>query len=281
MSDPTTATRPAPDGPDRGPAPWEGVALLASGTGPGSALLLRAVAEAVRFTHLGRETTLRIGDAKVRLVPTTLDAPLGVRALTTGRIEEVRLAARDVAGPGVRLRELTVTASDVRVRPAFNPELVTGPVRMTAVLDPGWVAARIREHVPGLGVTVDADGVARARSRTRPGLGAAEVAFAVDGHRLTWRVVALTVAGRRVAAPRSGGARRSARAVLELGPWRGMRSGTVDLAGLPADLRLTGIVTAPGSVTVYGELPSWSRPLPAAGLDDVARGVLSLLGPGR
>lgn len=277
----TTPSRPGPDGPDRDPATWESAILLASGTGPGSVVLLRVLAEVVRFRYLDRETNLRIGDADVGLVPTALDAPLGVRALATGRLDEVRLAARDVTGRDVRLRELTVTADGVRLRPGITPTLVTGPVRLTAVLDPDWIAGRVRGHVPGLEVTVDADGVVRARSRTRPGLGAAEIALTVHGHELTWRVVALAVAGRRVAVPRSEDASLPARAVLERGPWRGMRSGTVPLPGLPDDLRLTAVATAPGGVTVHAELPSWTRPLPAAGLDDVVRAVLSLLTPGR
>lgn len=252
MSDPATVTR--------GPAPAD---LLTVATGPGSVLLLRALVEAARWRHLGRETDVRAGDVAVRMVPTALDAPFGVRALATGRLDEVRLHARDVAGPAVRLRELTVVATGVRLRPALVPELVTGPVRVIAVLDPGWVAARIREHAPGLDVTVDADGVPRARSRTRPGLGSAEVALDVDGHRLTWRVAALTVAGRRIGWGSGWGS--------------GWGAGTVDLPGLPAGLRLTGLDTAPDAVTVHGRLPSWSRPLPTAGPEEILRGALALL----
>lgn len=251
--------------PAPGPVPWGRAlaAALATGTGPGAALLLRALAEAVRFRHLGRETTLRLGEGAVRFVPTVLDVPLGARALVTGRLDEVRLRARDVTGPGLALREVTVLASGVHLRIAPVPELVGGPVAVTAVLDPSWLAGRVRAQVPDLDVAVDDDGVLRARWRRRPGLAAAEVAVDVDGDLLTWRITGVSVAGRRLGPPRSAAGRRSARAVLDRGPLRGHWSGAVALAGLPHGLRLTGVAVAPGAVTVRGVLPSWRHPVPS------------------
>lgn len=273
MAVPETATE---------PGVLQSAALLASGTTPGTALLLRALVEALRYRYLGRETTLHTGDADVRLVPTSVaTSGLGPRALATGRLDEVRLTARDVVGPTLRLRELALVACAVRIRPALTPELVTGPVEVTAVLDPAWVADRLRAHVPGLDATVDADGVPRVRRRNRPGLGSAELELAVDGHTLTWKVVALTVAGRRVGPPRSAEARRSVRALLERSPLRGIRSGAVRLSGLPPQLRLHGLRLAPNRITVHGTLDGWRRAVPPTRLDDVLRGALSLLVPGR
>ncbi|MBN9735306.1 MULTISPECIES: LmeA family phospholipid-binding protein [unclassified Pseudonocardia] len=272
------AVREPVSAPQGGPGVLESAALLASGTGPGGALLLRALIEAVRFRYLGRETTL---GGTLRLVPTAIGTSgIGTRALTTGRLD-VRLAARDVVRPGLRVRDLTVSASDVRLRPALTPELVTGPVEIAAVLDPDWVTARLREHAPDLDVTVDADGVPRARLRRHPGLGAAELAVAVEGHTLSWKVAALTVAGRRVGPPRSDDTRRSVRALLDRSPLRAARSGRVVLAGLPPELHLHGVGIAPDGITVRGRLASWRRPVPPTGIDDVLRGARSLFAPGR
>ncbi|MEU6700681.1 LmeA family phospholipid-binding protein [Pseudonocardia sp. NPDC046786] len=264
------------------PGTWETAALLASGTGPGTALLLRALVEAVRYRYVGRETTLRSGEVDVRLVPTSVSTSgLDPRALSTGRLDEVRLTARDVVRPALRLRELTVVASDVRLRPALTPGLRTGPVAFTAVLDPAWIAGRLRERAPGLAVTIDPDGVVRARRRGRPGFGSADLDLSLDGHTLAWTVTALTVAGRRMGPPRSAEARRSVRALLDRSPLRGVRSGTVTLPGLPAGLRLHRLDTAPGRVAVHGTLDGWQREIPVAGLDGVLRGALSLLDLGR
>ena len=261
--------------PQDGPGVLECAALLASGTGPGSALLLRALVEAVRFRYVGRETTLRSGDAEVRLVPTAVAASgVGARALATGRLDEVRLGARDVVRPTLRLRELTVVASDVRLQPAPAPELITGPVEIEAALDPDLVSERLRERVPGLVVTVDADGVPRARLRNRPGFGAADLEVSVDGHTLSWAVAGLTVAGRRFGSRRSVRTRRPR-------PLRTIRSGQITVTGLPSQLHLHDVALAPGRITVRGTLPGWRRTIPPARIDDVLRGALSLLDLGR
>lgn len=267
---------PDPVAAPEGPGVLESAALLASGTGPGSALLLRALVEAVRVRYVGRETTLRSRDAELRLVPTAVEASaLGTRALATGRLDEVRLTARDVVRPSLRLRELTVRASEVRLRPGLTPELVTGPVDIAAVLDPDWVAGRLREHAPAVVATIDPDGVPRARLRDRPGLGAAELEVAVDGHTLSWTVAALTVGRRRVEPS------RSVRAMVDRTRLRTIRSGQVELAGLPPRLHLHGLELAPDRITVRGTLPGWRRAIPAARIDDVLRGALALLDLGR
>ncbi|WP_226355674.1 LmeA family phospholipid-binding protein [Pseudonocardia sp. ICBG601] len=253
-------------------------ALLDAGTAPGSALLLRALLEAARLRYVGRPTTLCSRGSEVRLVPTAVaSSGLGARALTTGRFATVTLAARDVVRPGLALRGLTVTAADVRLRPGLTPELVAGPVEIEAELDPDWVAGRLREHVPQVEVGVDADGVARARLRRRPGLGAADLAVSVDGHTLSWKVTGLTVAGRWMGPPRSAETRRSVRAMVDRSPLAAIRSGRVELPGLPGALRLHGLDLAPGRILVRGGLDGWRRTVPLARIDDVLRGALSLL----
>ncbi|BBG00570.1 MULTISPECIES: LmeA family phospholipid-binding protein [Pseudonocardia] len=259
-----------------------GAALLASGTTPATALLLRALVETLRYRYLGRETTVRNGDETLRLVPTAVSTSgLGPRALATGRLDEVRLTAGDVDAPALRLRELTLVAREVRIRPALTPELVAGPVELAAVLEPDWIAEKLHAHAPGLDVTVDADGVPRARRRHRPGLGSADLELSVHGHTLSWKVSGLTVAGHRMGPPRSAEARRSVRALVDRSPLRGIRSGSVRLPGLPPQLRLHDLHLAPDRITVHGTLEGWRRAVPTAGLDDVLRGARSLLLPGR
>ncbi|MEJ8281225.1 LmeA family phospholipid-binding protein [Pseudonocardia spirodelae] len=257
-------------------------ALLDAGTAPGSALLLRALLEAARLRYVGRPTTLRSRGSQVSLVPTAVTSSgLGARALVTGRFDTVTVAARDVERPGLRLRTLTVTATDVRLRPAPFPELVSGPVLVAAELDPAWVADRLHEHLAQLVVGIDDDGVARARLRRRPGLGAADLAVSVDGHTLSWKVTGLTVAGRRMGPPRSPDARRSVRSMVDRSPLAAVRSGRVELPGLPRAFRLEALDLHPGRVVVRGRLDSWRRAVPPARIDDVLRGALSLLDLGR
>ena len=78
----------------------------------------------------------------------------------------------------------------------------------------------------------------------------------MHGHTVTWKVVGLTVAGRRMGPPRSAETRRSVRALVDRSPLRGIRSGSVALSGLPPQLFLHDL---PSPFTATSVTPSSSR----------------------
>jgi hypothetical protein len=67
------------------------------------------------------------------------------------------------------------------------------------------------------------------------------------------------------------------RAMVDRSPLAAIRSGRVELPGLPGALQLHGIDLTPGRILVRGGLDGWRRTVPLARIDDVLRGALSLL----
>lgn len=211
-------------------------------------VLLRSTAALALTVLRDRESTVTAGAVRVRGILEELTVgpdPQGV----LGRLGEVRMVARDVVWAATRLRRVTLSGRNVRVR----PELVSASVVMAPVLIDVDVAAEELPPVhPRLRLAVDADGLATLRP-ARGGRLAVELEPRHGDGGLTVTARALRIGSRRVRMP----------------AWASLIR-RIPTDGLPPGVRLVGVGTAAGVVRISAELAEWSAPITAATLVDLA-----------
>ena len=217
-----------------------GKALVSGSPAAASQAAVRAAADRV----VGRELTMRVGDADVTLTPTEIDAEIDPVGLALGQVPRVRIAARDVTWPGTPVHELAIVADDLRFQSIPSPSVLVGDVDVRITLTADVVKAKVAEVQPNLVVDIGDDSVMRVRWAPRRTWGHLEVEPVVvdQGVHLCPKVLQL------------GGMRL--RAVERLRPT------VVELPDLPRGLRLTGVELGAGHLVLRGETEQWHQRIP-------------------
>jgi hypothetical protein len=219
----------------------------------------RTLFPAVRHMVVGRRIAVPVDTGELTLTVTELDSRFDVRALSAGRLGDVRLAARDLQWAGHRFDHATAVLHGVRLLPSVPPVLSAAPVELTLDVPTAALDGLFTVAAPRLAGEIGPDGVARLRMAGRPGLGHLEVDAQLDGATLWVRPRGVSLRQTRWPLPRLTPAYR------------------VELPTLPHGLQLTALEFAPGLVRLTGTLPQWRSRLPRAGLESVL-GRLGVVG---
>ncbi|ONI82819.1 hypothetical protein ALI144C_17245 [Actinosynnema sp. ALI-1.44] len=232
--------------------PWRELeGLLAAGKAlvSGSpAAVLQAAVRAAGDRVVGRELTVRVGDADVTLTPVEIDAEVDPVGLALGQVPGVWFLARDVAWPGTPVHRLAITASDLRFQSLPSPSVMAGDVDVAITLTADVVRAKVAEVQPDLVVDIDHDSVMRVRWARRRTWGHLEVEPVVVEQGVHLRPKALQLGSMRV------------RGVERLRP------ALVEIPDLPRGLRLTGIDLGAGELVLRGQAERWHEKIPLTDL---------------
>jgi hypothetical protein len=183
--------------------------------------------------------TLRYDGRDVTLTVRRVTAGTSPGGLAVGQFGPVLLTAADVSWPGGRLDQVTVTADEVRLRPALTSAavLTARSIRIEATVaadrQPTWLPAhRLFD------LRIGPDGVLRAVLRAAPRMGAIELEPEVIESSVRLRPRAVRLA-------------RSLRIPFR---WPAYR---VRVPQLPHGLWLTAVEPGPATVTLRGTISRW------------------------
>ncbi|EHI10886.1 LmeA family phospholipid-binding protein [Mycolicibacterium thermoresistibile] len=221
-----------------------------------SAVWSTAAATPVAWLVKGRRLTVNIDGADVSLTITDFDPRMDILRLSVGRLGRVELGACDIEWADNRIDRLTAVLHDVHLKPSVRPELVAGPVHLTADIPADVVPVWLASKAPRLSGDIDDDGVARIWLARRPHWGRLEIDARLErstsgtatdhpaDHSALWLHPRAVVRGRRR---------------LRFPAWTpGYR---FPLPELPHGLRVTGIEFAPGRLHLSGDVGQWRLPV--------------------
>nr|WP_042188531.1 LmeA family phospholipid-binding protein [Kibdelosporangium sp. MJ126-NF4]CEL18303.1 hypothetical protein [Kibdelosporangium sp. MJ126-NF4]CTQ97788.1 hypothetical protein [Kibdelosporangium sp. MJ126-NF4] len=232
--------------------PWRELeGLLAAGKAfvSGSpAAVLQAAVRAAADRVVGRELTMRVGDADVTLTPVEIDTKVDPVGLALGQVPRVRIVAKEVAWPGTPVRQLAIVASDLRFQSLPSPSVMAGDVDVEITLSAEVVRAKVAESQPDLVVDIGEDSVMRVRWAPRRAWGHIEVEPVVAEQGVHLRPKVLQLRSMRF------------RGVERLRPT------VVELPDLPRGLRLTGVELGPAELVLRGSAERWHEKIPLTDL---------------
>ena len=204
----------------------------------------------LRQITLGRRLAVRLDDGELAMTIVEADSRVGMRGLSVGQLNDVRLVADQVRWNQHRFGRATAVLHNVHLRPSGPPLLVAAPVELSLDVPAPALDELFRWAAPRMAGEVGPDGVARLRFANRRDAGHLEVATRLDGSTLWLKPLAVT-RRRRWALPARTPAYR------------------VRLPELPHGLALTGVELEPGVVRLTGTLSEWQTELPRARLEDM------------
>lgn len=187
----------------------------------------------------GRRITVRLDGRDLTLTVAQVDARLNVAGLSSGRLKNIRVIARDIEWDGNRLDHASAVLRNVRLRSTAPPVLMAGPVELKLELPDLVLDDLFRWATPRLTGRIGSDGVARLHWARRPAIGNLEVDARVEGSTLLLRPAGLVLYGKRMGLP------------SRLPAYR------VRLPDLPRGLQLTGVTFRPHLLCLSGTLPEW------------------------
>jgi hypothetical protein len=262
MHDAGTVTRPWPL---RHWDPRRSLDVLAN-TGVTAAYLSTFIT--IRGLIRGRRLTVRTGGGRLELTVDDLVSRLDLRSVSAGRLDDIRLEARDVRWNGHALDRATAVLHGVHVTASMPPVLVAAPVDVSVDVPAATLDHLFRAGAPRLGGRVDDHGIARLHVARREGAGSLEVTARLDGSTL-WLVPQAVVRRRRWSLPNRTPSYR------------------IQLPDMPHGFRITDVDFVPGVVRISGTLDEWRADVPRTRLEDVvaqlsaAGGPLQVIWPGR
>jgi hypothetical protein len=204
----------------------------------------------LRQLVLGRRLAIRLDDGELVMTLVEADSRVGMRGLSAGQLNDVRIVAHQVRWNQHRFGRATAVLHDVHVRPSVPPLLVAGPVELSLEVPAPALDELFRWAAPRLAGEVGPDGVARLRFANRLDAGQLEVAAQLDGSTLWLKPLAFT-RRRRWALP----ARTPAYPVR--------------LPPLPHGLQLTGVEFDADVVRLTGTVDEWRMEIPRTRLEDM------------
>jgi hypothetical protein len=212
----------------------------------------------VRQLVLGRRLAVRLDGGELVLTLVEFDSRVGMRGVTGGQLDDVRLVAEQVRWNHYRFGKATAVLHDLHLRPSVPPTLMAAPVDLTLEVPAAALDELFRWAAPRLAGEVGPDGVARLRFANRRHAGHVEIETRLDGSTLWFKPRAIT--------------RRRRWRLPERTP-----SYPVHLPPLPHGLQLTGVEFDADVVRLRGTLPEWHTELPRTRLDDIIN-QLSVVG---
>ncbi|RSM90534.1 hypothetical protein DMH04_03450 [Kibdelosporangium aridum] len=222
-----------------------GKALMSSGS---PAAVLQAAVRAAGDRVIGRELTMRVGDADVTLTPVEIDTELDTVGLALGQVPSVRIVAVDVAWPGTPVQQLAIIASKVQFQSLPSPNVRADEVSVEITLAADVVKAKVAELQPDLVVDIGEDAVMRVKWAPRRTWGHIEVEPAVVGDCVHLKPKVLQLRTMRF---------RSAEK---------LRPTVIEIPDLPRGLRLTEVELGASKLVLRGEAERWHEKIPLTDL---------------
>lgn len=222
-----------------------GKALVSSGS---PAAVLEAAARAAGDRVIGRELTMRVGDADVTLTPVEIDTELDTVGLALGQVPGLRIVAADVAWPGTPVDLLAITATDLQFQSLPTPSVLAHAVSVEITLAADVVKAKVAELQPDLIVDIGADSVMRVKWAPRRNWGHIEVEPVVVEDKVLLKPQVLQLKTMRF---------RSAER---------LRPTVIEIPDLPRGLRLTDVELGASRLVLRGEAERWHEKIPLTDL---------------
>lgn len=217
----------------------------------GAAAAYRTVFLTVKRLVVGRRMTLQADGDDITMTVSEFDSRLDVRRLSVGQLDDLHVAAVDIAWQSAMFAHASAVLRNVHVRPGTPPTVVAAPVHLTLDVPTAALDHLFLMMVPRFTGTVGDDGVARLRWARRPRLGQVEVDADLDGSTLVLKPRAVTVRQRRWQLPPRTPAYR------------------LQMPALPHGLQVTDVQFEPGLLRLSGTLPEWQMELTRRLLDRV------------